>query len=407
MINITIAQLKSDVGLLMKGTSINQIRDFYGTVAMASRRMMGRVDLQEVIRIATLTSPFYDNVNDYALMTDYGGMIDIRPQANRIYQPGRSIYSETTPRQFLSRLDQDSFSIRYNNGIRALRAQVLRGCSVITMDTFDSLTGAGSWSGETDASGLYIEPLNYVEGSGSLGFNLSGATGAGDIVNTTAPITDLSADLYEDASVLFVWIPLGTSVRFSSFNLRRGSSVNDYKQVIVTTKADGTAFTDGWNQLLFSWSNATNAGSPDNTKNTYRRFGVVYTTGAAINGVLVDNWTDSLGQLYEAEYYSECMFRNATTGAWQYFPLDDTDIISVGPLSYEILKAEMMVDVTKMVRTGEIQVSELADWRLQLNGQPQTRYVKDPPYHGLYGDYASKFPSSRIVTRTQYYQFDI
>lgn len=407
MLNPTIAMLKNDIASEMKGTSIRQIKDFYGTAAMAARRMFGRVDLQEAIRIATLTTPFYDNVQDYALMTDYGGMIDLRIQANRIYQPGRSLFSETTPRQFLSRLDPNTFSIRFNNGVRALRAQVLRSGNLIKMDGFDSLTGNGSWSGEADAASLYIEPLNYVEGTGSLGFNLSGATGAGDIVNTTAPVTDLSAYLYEDASPFFVWIPLGTSARFTSFALRRGSDALNYKEVIVTTKADGTAFTDGWNMLLFQWSGASNTGSPDNTKNTYRRFAVAYSTGTAINGVLVDNWTDSLGQLYEAEYYSECAFRNATSGAWQYAPLNDSDIINVGPLAYEILKAEMMVDVTKQIRTGEIQIAELNDWRLMLNGQPQSRYVKDPPYHGLYGDYMSKFPSSRIITRTGYYSFDV
>ncbi len=49
----------------------------------------------------------------------------------------------------------------------------------------------------------------------------------------------------------------------------------------------------------------------------------------------------------------------------------------------------------------------MTDWRLMLNGQPQTRYVKDPPYHGYYADYMKQFPSSAIVTVTKTYEFDV
>jgi hypothetical protein len=274
------------------------------------------------------------------------------------------------------------------------------------MDAFDSATGNGSWTAEVDASGLYSEPLNYVEGNGSLGFNLSGATGAGDIVNSTGAVTDLSLNRYEDASMLFFYIPTGTSSRFTSFSLRRGSSASAYISATVTTKADGTAFTDGWNFLLFQWATGTTTGTPDDTKNTYRRFGIGYTAGAAINSCLIDNWTDSIGDLYEMEYYSEYLFRTLA-GSWIQTPTLDTDLINVGPASYEILKVEMMIEITKQIRTGSIQESELTDWRLFLNGQPQTRYVKDPPYHGLYSDYLSQFPSSRIATVTKTYNFDV
>ncbi len=152
-------------------------------------------------------------------------------------------------------------------------------------------------------------------------------------------------------------------------------------------------------------------GSPDNTKNTYRRFEVVYdvsgiNANVVINGCLLDNWTDSLGELYEMEYYSEYLFCD-TTGAWKQAPTIDTDLINVGTLSYEILKAEMMVEITGQIRQGATRDQEMTDWRLMLNGQPQTRYVKDPPYHGYYADYMKSFPSSAIVTVTRTYHFDV
>lgn len=406
MISIPLSQVKSDIAGKMKGTSIREIKDFYGTARSAANRMLARIDLEETRRTVTMTTPFYDNVNDYNLVTDYKGMIDIRPQANRMSQPGRSHYGETSARQFNERLTPDTFSIRWNNMIRTLRAQVLPSGNVAQMDSFDSATANGSWAAEGDASGLYQEIINFVEGGASLGMNLSGATGLGDIVNSTAAVADLSQLRYQDASALFFFIPVGYSSRFNSFALRRGSDAGNYKEATVTTKADGTAFTDGWNFLLFYWSTAANTGAPDDTKNTYRRFGINYDVGTAIPGCLIDNWTDALGNLYEIEYYSEYLFRTSA-GVWINQPSDDSDLVNVGPASYEIFLAEMMIDVTKQIRIGDVQAAELTDWRLMLNGQPQSRYVKDPPYHGLYADYLRQYPSSRILTITKTYDFDV
>jgi len=399
---VNLSQLKSDIAGKLRGTSIRQINDFYGTAASAANRMLGRIDTQETIRIQTLASPFFDNVNDYSLVTDFKRAIDIRPQANRIKQPGRSIYSETTPRQFLTRIDQNSFSVKWNNMTRSLRAQRLISGGVLTMDTFDAV---GSWTANGDASGAYQEVLNFVEGQASLGFNLSGVTGAAYLENPAEPVTDMSSYRYEDSSFLYFYIPVGYSARFTSFNLSRGSDASNYVRASATTKADGTAFTDGWNFIRFDWNTAIKTGSPDDTKNTYRRFGISYTAGAVINGCLIDNWTDSLGELYELEYYSENFFRTAG-GAWINTPTLDTDLINCGPLSYEIFLAEMMCQLTMQLRTGNLRAEELADWNKVLNGDSQSRYIRDPKWEGLYSNYGHKFPSSAIPTITSTYNFD-
>lgn len=413
MITITLSQLKSDIAGKMKGTSIREVKDFYGTAFSAASRMMGRIDPMETIRTLTLTTPFYDNVQDYGLMDDYKRMIDIRPQANRNSQPGLSIYSETSPRQFLTTLTPDSYSIRWNSGVRSLRAQRLPGGNVIQMDTFDCVinndgtaSSNGKWTAEGDASGFYSEVLNFVEGGGALGMNLSGVTGAADIVNASAAQADLSALRYQDASTFFIYIPVGYASRFTSFTLRRGSSATAYKQASATSKADGTAFTDGWNFLMFNWNTAATVGVPDDTQNTYRRFGMTYSVGTSIPGVIVDNWMDALGSLYEAEYYSEYMFRTAA-GVWMSRPTSDSDLVCVGPLGYQILIAEMMIEITQNIRTGGIRAQELTDWRMMLNGQPPNKYIKDPQYRGLYADYVNKFPSSAIPTVTRYYEYDV
>lgn len=406
MLTITLAQLKSDITRKLKGTSLRQVTNFYDVAASAANRMLTRIQPDETRRTVTLATPFFDNLNDYALPTDYKRTIDIRPTAGRQSLPGRSDFSQTTPRQFDENKDDNSSSIQWNNMVRTLRAQRLPAGNVIQMDTFDSATGAGSWAAGGQASGLYVENLNFVQGQASLGFNLSTVGGTGTLINSTAPVTDMSAYKYNDASMLFVYIPTGYSSRFTSFSLYRGSSASAYKKVTVTTKADGTAFTDGWNLLLFKWNTATTNGSPDDTRNTYRELDVVYTAGTAITGVLVDNWTDSLGTLYEIEYYSEYMFRTSA-GAWIQTPTSDNDLVNVSVASYEILKNEMMIDITQDLRTGPTRQAELAELRTMLNGQGSSKYSRDPQSAGLYADYITQFPSSAIPVVTQYYQFNV
>ena len=424
MLSPTIAQLKADITQKMKGTSLSQIKDFYTICQAAAGRMISRIDIEETRRTMTLASPFWDNVNDYVLPTDFKSAIDLRPtQKDR--GTGDSHFADTTARQFNERLASNSMSIRWNSGVRTLRAQIPRTTTTVVIDDFSSPSSNGLWiagadmaaawdeainwdqgSQETWDNGLFTEQLNFIQGNSSVGFNLSGSTGVGNMTNSTASVLDLSAYNYEDASMLYFFIPIGYASRFTSFTLARGSDSGDYVTVTVTTKADGTAFTDGWNFLVFQWNIGTAVGSPDNTNNTWRFFQVNYTAGSFIKGCYLDSWTDSLGEVYEIEYYSGCTFRTSA-GAWEYAPTSDTDLINVDVAAYEILKTEMMIDITQIIRQGAIRVAELTDWRLMLNGQPQSRYVKDPPYHGLYFDYSSKFPSSAIPVVTRTYDFDV
>lgn len=406
MLQITLAQLKADITPMLKGTSLRQIGDFYGTAAKASNRMVSRIDTNETRRTMTLASPFYGNQQDYVMADDYKRMIDIRPQT--IWRgPGNSNFGQTSPRQFRQRLAWNSFSVGWNSMIRTLRAQVLPDGNCTMLDTFDGPSANGLWVASADASGLYTEPLNYIQGNGALGMNLSGITGVGTIINSTVPSAlDLSSYLNEDASFIFLYIPTGYSSRFTSLALSRGDNALNYRTVTVTTRADGTAFQDGWNALLNPWWTGNNTGSPTNTLNTYRIVSIAYTAGTPINGVLLDSWTNDLGKQYEMEYYSEYMFRSST-GTWKAVPTDDSDLVNVGPNSYEILKTEMMIDITQEIRNSNVRAAELADWRTMLNGQAQNRYVKDPPYHGLYADYMRQFPSSAIIEATSTYTFDV
>jgi hypothetical protein len=239
-----------------------------------------------------------------------------------------------------------------------------------------------------------------------MSFDLSGVTGSADVINTTASVTDLSLLYYNDSSFIYLYIPVGYSSLFTSFTLRRGSGASDYKQATATTQGDGTAFSDGWNFLKFDWKTATTVGSPDNTLNTYRRFGITYTSGTAVAGCLLDSWTNALGTLYEMEYYSEYLFRSSS-GTWKSVPTDDTDLINIGMTSYEIFFAELMKEITQIIRVGSVLATQLAMWDVVLDGKSSNRYTPDPKDLGLYTNYGRMYPSSAIQTSTRLYNYDV
>jgi hypothetical protein len=58
MITVNLAQLKSDIAGMLKGTSIREVKNFYDVAASAANRMTGRIDTNETIRTATLATPF-------------------------------------------------------------------------------------------------------------------------------------------------------------------------------------------------------------------------------------------------------------------------------------------------------------------------------------------------------------
>lgn len=330
-----ITRLKADLEGIGHGTTLNKITNLNGLINRAARQLLLDVDPQETKRITSLASQVFDQVYDYPLPVDVKGnkVIDIRPQVRRT--PSDQ-FTQTYNEEFdvyKVRNQFPSMTINFNSGIKTIRLsqKLLTG---VTINQINTISDNGTWAVGGDATDLTQDDINFVAAQSSLRFNLSGATGIGYIENSTMATVDLTDLLSQGTQFLWVYIPDTTNT--TSINLRWGSSNADYWTGTVTTTQSGTAFETGWNLLSFNWPTSA-TGAPDVTAVNYLRVTYNYTIGTVINNVRANLAVSRLGSIYEIEYYSKYMFRNALTGAFQETVLTNSDLINLDTESYNLL----------------------------------------------------------------------
>src|SRR3990167_8147776 len=151
MATFTISNVKDDLIGIVHSTTLNKITNFNSVLQRAARNLLSRIDPADTKRITQITNALYDDIYDYSAPSDLKGnkIVDIRPQINRA--------------------TSDSMSQRFGKSFDLLkRLNTLHDC--------DSLTANGTWSVCGDGTNLTADTLDYVSGSASLNFDLTGST---------------------------------------------------------------------------------------------------------------------------------------------------------------------------------------------------------------------------------------
>lgn len=320
----SITQLKADVSGTLHGTTVNQVKNFYGLLYRAASSLQSDIDVEECRRTVALSTPVYGEVYDYACPSDLKGnrVIDLRPYV------GRSV-SDRLFQQYSQEFDRTKSIIssgigrietRWNTGVKTLRIGIPNDGNVL----LDACGVDDDWSVGGGASGLEEDSQVYAYGSASLKYSL---LGSGYVANSSIS-ADLSDMEGEGVVFAYVWSP---STVPNGHTLRIGTDASNYYEVSVTAPWDITAYREGWNLLGFDLSSATTTGSPDISDIQYV---YLYTdqTGTATPvrlGVLFA----SLGKILEIEYYSKYLFRD-TTGSFKERPTADSDLINLDTDTY-------------------------------------------------------------------------
>jgi hypothetical protein len=393
----TISQLLSSVTPKLGGATSSDIASFNDTVYTAAWRMASKIDIRGTKRLATLSSPIYDAVTKYALPADFNTPIDLLPQVGREGAPGTADFVPRFSREFSLRGELNSMGIEWFDDVPVLDARRAPVGNVVTLAEFNEATASTPWVGTGDASNLYQETLNYVAGSSSLGFDLSGATGSGVLTATALTSQDFTTWRVRDSVFLWVYMP----TVMTAVALKRGSSSANYYSKSVTVQQDGTAFRVGWNLLRFDLSTATQTGTANLAATVYSQITFTYPAGTAITGMAVDSMTDQLGDYYQIGYYSKYLFRD-TTGIWLEQPVDGTTIINTDPDAFTILTFEVLSDlVTELEKKGG---------RGSAAQEAYNHYDKilgAVGVGGLYDAYARRFPSERIAAQQTIHSWDL
>lgn len=331
----SISDLKTDLSGVLHGTTLNQITNLNGVINRAARQLLEDVDAQETKRIVQFVNPIFNSVVDYPIAADVKGnkIIDIRPQVMRL---PRDIWTQAYNQAF-DVVKQNIFSLNnmftmnFNTGVKTIRINAPFLNPPVIINQIEAIATNGTWAAGGTASGLVVNNTNFVQGAGSLQFNLT--TGTGYLENSTMTPVNLSSVLNQ--SSLFVNTYLQTGSLTTSIQLRFGSSASNYYQVTVTQNQQALSFQNGWNLDQFVWNGATVVGTPDVTSISYARISIV-TTGAQ-TGCLINGLSSILGSILEYEYYSKYMFRDSVTGAFQEKVTSDSNLINLDTDSYNLL----------------------------------------------------------------------
>ena len=323
----TITKLKTDLEARLHGTSLNRVQNVDGIINRAAGKILLDLDIAETKRTATIANTIYDNVYDFQLPSDLKGsrIINIYPQTGWVNSVSK-VYSAN----FEKNKTTNTFTVKFNSGVKTLRYSTTGLKSGTTIDTLETV---GGWAATSDCENLESDSNNYVAGSASLKFDLSGSSTSGYLETSTLPAVDLSSTEQEGA--IFLWVYLPDASVMTNFTLRFGSASGAYWSKTETTQTDGTVFIDGWNLLRFPWSSATKTGSPDVSAITYLRLIMTY-DGTATNELRIDNMVYRYGELYNIEYYSKFLFRTSA-GIWQETVSDDSNIVNMDTDSYNII----------------------------------------------------------------------
>lgn len=327
----SISDIKNAVSRKLHGTSANQITDFYGLLYDTAVKCLDDCDFEETRRTSQLTTPIYGQAAfNYACPSDLKGnrLLDLRPQVNRrLWNVPVQLGAQNFDLLKTQVRSGSRIEVNWDTYIKTLRI-ALPALANTLINSCDSVTANGTWSTGGGASDIAADNLYYVDDSGSLRYSLNGN---GYIENTTMAALDLTN--YLDRAVIFCWAYNQANLP-TSFSLRWGNDTTaNYWSKSVATQWDGTDFVVGWNLLGFDWQTATVTGSPDETEVNSLRFDTAI-TGAA-TPVYFDSVVVSLGSIYEIEYYSKYLFRNAA-GAFKEKVTLDTDLINLDTDSYGV-----------------------------------------------------------------------
>ena len=331
----SITNLKADLSGVLHGTTLNQITGLSNLINRAAGDVLLDLDPQETKRIVPITNEIFYQVYDYSCPSDLKGnkIIDIRPQTPRKLN---QIWNQDYNQQFdvsKNNAQVNEFTINWNQGVRTLRINSPFSPQGTLLNQISGVTDNGTFTGSGGITNLSTNNVNFQNYGGSIQFDLSAGQGTGLIENSTMSAQDISSMVSQ--GVLFGWIYFPNASAITSVTLRWGSSNTDYYSKTVTTTQTGNTFADGWNLLAFDWTTATTTGSPNAQNIEYLAYSIAYDSTAQV-GVLINILTSQMGTILEIEYYSDCMFRDSSTGAFKNNTTSDNDLINLGRESYNI-----------------------------------------------------------------------
>lgn len=384
----TRADLKSHLNAGIFG-KIGMLRDEDETVNRAVRQAMTDFDFRSMRRRTALAPNLFNDITDYASPTDLDAykIIDIPAQAKR--QDGEFFLVPT--QEFVTKRRRGMIAIRDYNGVRALQVSSNVDDHSILVAELDSLVSGSSnnsnWIAFGDAVNLAADNDDFLKGSGSIKWGISGAAGttAGIQHPSINPI-DIS-DFFGGTSAFFVWTRITDITNITNYKLRFGSDAATYYEKTVTAQADGTALVNGWNLLKFDITNLTLTGVPVDTNIKFFAIFMTKTSGKVSETDYKFDWLVlKRGVIHNVDYYSKYGWQSAA-GAWKENSTDEGDFVVADKDEFEII----------LEKAIQIAAREVREFDLAKDAE---RQYKEKGYA-----YQQRNPSEAKIMTSEYYNY--
>lgn len=368
---------------MMHSGTLNKVRNFEAAAERAANEVLAKIDPVETQRTQSLSQVVHDDLIVYNLASDFKKIISLIPQDNLTsLDKGARVLGE--PFNLGRSLKNKTISIVGSEGNKVLKIN-WRSNSAKIFHSMNSLTDNGTWSTVGSATGLRVNTLYKLSGSGSIEFDLV-ASGDG-IENSSITPLDLSSWATDYEVIVPIFIVDATNL--TSLTPIWGSDLTDnyYTGVAQTSQADGTAFRNGWNYIKVSAVGATPTGTPVTT--AIGAFKITVQATGAMSNIKVDNILFSLGRPFDLTYYSKYIFRS-TAGVWLPRPTSDDDTVVLDGTAINIYLFELLKACAQQVQ-GEDSSFDITYASKELQGDPDSPDAVSG--YGLYARYRSEYPS--------------
>lgn len=330
------SQLQGEVNGRIKG-KIGILVNPRSTINSGVRQVNSDFDLSSTRRKARLTPNLFSGPGEYACPNDLkaNSIVTIEPQ---VLLQKRQDWGLVPYEQFARRMDRNTIAIGNNELIKKLYALTYINDLKQVVSSFDSLTaGGGTWLAVGDASNVRADQDDFVEGAGSIAFDLSANPGlTAGVKNLGLTTIDLTRYLQGNGT-LIVFAYIVSIVGLTNYILQVGTDASNYYQKTVTSQQDGTAFRQGWNVLEFDLNSLTTVGSPTITT---ANFSSLYMTklGTKVNevGYRFDYMVLRKGEINYVVYYSKYGWQNSS-GVYLENSTANTDYFNADTAEYDMI----------------------------------------------------------------------
>lgn len=364
--------------------------DYLSAINAGVKRAYMENDFRSSKRLSSIINLF-DDVYDYACPIDLKdeAIVDIIPQVNRSPNFQANLVDAA---DFDRRKSFQKNLVAFNDHdfIRKLRVAVTADTLSLVISNFDTLSSGSlqNWTAVGNAVNIRTDNSNYVEGNGSIEFDIiDSGGGIAGVQNTAINVFDLTQ--YIQQGSLFTYAYLSNISSVQSFSIVITDNQGYTMTITVTQTNEQSSFYIGWQLLNFQIASAVFSNTAFNPEEC-SQVSLYFTYSATKTGQTqfrFDILMAANGTLNNVLYYTKYPWQTSG-GSYQIESTSTTDFLNCDDDELPVIVSACRAEADRRLR----------DWNaLEIDG---AQYKEDKQSYKL------KYPSERLQKGSTAYDWE-